>query len=41
VFESGVLKRIFGPKRDEVMGNGEYYIIRNIMVCTPHPISFG
>jgi hypothetical protein len=26
VFENGVLRRIFGPKRDGVTGNGENYI---------------
>ena len=40
VFENRVL-RIFGPKRDEVTGIGENYIIRNLMICTPHPILFG
>jgi hypothetical protein len=29
VFENRVLRRIFGPKRDEVTGNGENYIIRS------------
>jgi hypothetical protein len=28
VFENRVLRRIFGPKRDEVTGNGENYIMR-------------
>jgi hypothetical protein len=28
VFENKVLRRIFGPKKDEVMGNGENYIMR-------------
>jgi hypothetical protein len=27
VFENRVLRRIFGPKRDEVTGNGEHYIM--------------
>ena len=27
VFENRVLRRIFGPKRDEVTGNGENYIM--------------
>jgi len=38
VFENRVLRRIFGPKRDEVIGNGENYIMRSLMICTPHPI---
>jgi hypothetical protein len=28
VFENRVLRRIFGPKRDEVTGNGENYIMK-------------
>jgi len=37
VFENRVLKRIFGPMRDEVTGSGENYIMRNLMICTAHP----
>jgi len=40
VFENRVLTRTFGPKRDEVTGNGEKYIFRSLMICTSHPISF-
>jgi hypothetical protein len=40
VFENRVLRRIFGPKRDEVTGVGENYIIRRLMICTHHPILF-
>jgi hypothetical protein len=40
VFEIRVL-RIVGPKRDEVTGNGENYITRNFMLCTPHQMLFG
>jgi hypothetical protein len=29
VFENRVLRRIFGPRRDEVTGNGEDYIMRS------------
>jgi hypothetical protein len=29
VFENRVLRRIFGPKRDEVTGEWENYIMRN------------
>ena len=29
VFENMVLRRIFGPRRDEVMGNGGDCIMRN------------
>ena len=35
--ENRVLRRIFGPKRDNVTGNGENYVTRNLMICTPHP----
>jgi hypothetical protein len=41
VFENMVLRRKFGPKRDEVTGNGENYIMRSLMICTAHPIFFG
>jgi hypothetical protein len=41
VFENRVLRRIFGPKRDEVTGNGENYTVRSLMICTPHPLLFG
>ena len=41
MFENRVLRRIFGPKRDELAGNGENYIIRSLMICIPHPILFG
>jgi hypothetical protein len=37
VFENRVLRRIFGPKRDEVMGeweNGENCIMRSFVICT-------
>jgi hypothetical protein len=29
IFENTVLRRIFGPKRDEITGNGENYIRRS------------
>ena len=41
MFENGVLSRIFGPKRDEVAGNGENYIMMNLMFCNPHEVLFG
>jgi hypothetical protein len=41
VFENRVLRKVFGPKRDEVTGSGENYIIRSLMICTPHEILFG
>jgi hypothetical protein len=36
-----VLRRIFGPERDEVTGRGENIIMRSFMICTPHPILCG
>jgi hypothetical protein len=33
VFENRVLRRIFGPKRDEVTGVGENCIMRNFKTC--------
>jgi hypothetical protein len=41
VLENRVLTRILGPKEDEVAGNGEDYITRSFMTCTPHQILFG
>jgi hypothetical protein len=40
VFKNRVLRKIFGPKRDEVTGDGEDYIMRSFMMCT-HQILFG
>jgi len=41
VFENRVLRRIFGPKWDEVIGNREHYIMRSLMINTSHPKFFG
>jgi hypothetical protein len=41
VFENRVLRRIFGPKRDEATGDWRNYITRNVMTCTHHQILFG
>jgi len=41
VFENRVLRRVFGPKRDEVKGNGENYIMSSLVICTPYPILCG
>jgi hypothetical protein len=38
VFESRVLRRILGPKGDEVMGTEKNYIMRNLMIFTSHHI---
>jgi len=37
VSENGVLRRILGPKREEVTGEWG----RSLMICTPHQILFG
>ena len=41
VFENKVLRRIFGPKSDEVTGEWRNYIMRNLMICTHHPVLCG
>jgi len=41
VFENRVLKRIFGPKRDEVTAEWRDYVMRSLMIRTPHPLLFG
>jgi len=41
VFENRVLRRIFGPKWDEVTGSVESNMMRSLVTCTPHPILFG
>ena len=41
VFENRVMRRIFGPKRDEVTGEWRNYIMRNLMICTAQQILFG
>jgi hypothetical protein len=41
VFENRLLRKIFGPKRDEVTGDGEDYTMRSITICTAHKIFFG
>jgi hypothetical protein len=33
VFENGVLRGVFGCKRDEVTGSGENCIMRSFMIC--------
>ena len=41
VFENRVLRRVFGPKRDEEQGNGENYIMRSLGIFIPYPILCG
>ena len=41
VFENRVLRRVFGPKRDEVTGNGENYIMKSLVICIHYRILCG
>jgi len=41
VFENRVLRRIFGPKRDEVTEKWGKLRSEELMICTPHQILFG
>jgi hypothetical protein len=41
VFENRVLRRIFGPKRDEIAGDREDCIMRSFITCTLHQILLG
>jgi hypothetical protein len=36
-----VLRKVYGLKGDEVIGQGEDYITRSFRIYTPHQISFG
>jgi hypothetical protein len=41
VFENGMLKRIFGPKREKVTGEWRRLHKESFMLSTPHQILFG
>jgi len=41
VFENGVLRGIFGVKRDEVKRSGKNYIMGSLIFCIPHTVIFG
>jgi hypothetical protein len=41
VFENRVLRRVFGPKRDEVTGKWRKSHNEERMICTPYPILCG
>jgi hypothetical protein len=41
VFENRVLRRIFGPKRDETTEEWENFIMWSLMICIPHPLLCG
>jgi hypothetical protein len=38
VFRARIFRQL---KRDEVTGNGENYIMRSLVICTPYPILCG
>jgi len=40
-FENRVLRRVFGSKRDELTGNVENYVTKNLRIFTPYPILCG
>ena len=40
MFENGVLRRIFGPKREKVTKYGKDYIMRSCMTYVSHQILF-
>jgi hypothetical protein len=35
-----MLRGIFGPKRDDVTGSGENYIMRSLIIYTSRPVLF-
>jgi hypothetical protein len=41
VFGNRVLRGIFGPKRNEVTGDGKNFIMMSLMICTAHPLLCG
>jgi len=41
VSENRELRKIFGCRRDKITGSGENYIMKSLMICTPHHIFFG
>jgi hypothetical protein len=41
VCENRVLMRIFGPERDEVIGECRILHMRSLVICSSHQISFG
>jgi hypothetical protein len=41
IFDNRVLRRIFFLRGTRRQRSGENYIMRNLMICTPHPIFFG
>jgi hypothetical protein len=40
LFGNREMGRIFGPKRDEVIGEWGNYLMKSLMIYTPRPILF-
>ena len=40
-FQSRVLRKIFGPEKDDVNGNGEDFVKMSFMALTPHQTLYG
>jgi len=40
MLENKVLRKVFGPKREEVKGNRRKCIMRSLMICTPYQTLF-
>ena len=40
MFENRVLRKVFGPKGDEVTGTGGGSVMRSFMICIHHQIFF-
>ena len=41
MLENRVLRQMLGPKKDEVTGSGENYIMMSLMISIPNQIFFG
>ena len=37
MFDNMVIRRILGPKTVKVIGNGEFCVMRSLMICTTYP----
>lgn len=38
LFENGAIRKMFGPKKEEIMEAGRNYILRRFVICIPHEI---
>jgi hypothetical protein len=39
VFENGVMRKVFGVKRDKYQETGDNFVMRNFMICTFHQLT--